>query len=383
MTGDKKRIAIIGASYLQLPLIRKAKSMGLETHAFAWECGDIGEKEADYFHPISIIEKEQILEECRRLGISGICSIASDLAVITVNYVAEKMGLAGNGIDSSLITTNKYHMKKAFEAGNVPVARCLPVTSDEIPDTSGFTYPIIVKPTDRSGSRGVTRLDSAADDLQGAVKRAIGQSFEKKALIEEYIFGDEYSVECISCNGDHHLLAVTKKYTTGDPNYIEKAHLEPAMTDAGTSEKIRCTVFSALDSIGVRNGASHSEIKINGDEIKVIEIGARMGGDMIGSDLVKLSSGYDFVKAVIDVCLGDQPELPAEDGEQRCAAIRYLISDDDYEALEQLKEKDPDILLEVNTDWADDGPVIDSSSRKGYYIMVSGSVERLLPYLPK
>ena len=83
-----KKLAIIGASYLQEPLIEKAKSMGIETHVFAWAAGDVGEKSADYFYPISIVEKDEILKRCREIGIDGICTIASDLAVITVNYVA-------------------------------------------------------------------------------------------------------------------------------------------------------------------------------------------------------------------------------------------------------------------------------------------------------
>ena len=90
-----KKLAIIGASYLQEPLITKAKNMGIETHVFAWAAGDRGERIADYFYPISIRERDQILEECRRIGIDGIVSIASDLAMETVNYIAEKMGLPG------------------------------------------------------------------------------------------------------------------------------------------------------------------------------------------------------------------------------------------------------------------------------------------------
>ena len=82
-------LAIIGASYLQLPLIQKAKEMGYVTHVFAWTANDVGEKEADYFYPISIVEKDEILEQCRAIGVAGICSIASDLAAVTVNYVAE------------------------------------------------------------------------------------------------------------------------------------------------------------------------------------------------------------------------------------------------------------------------------------------------------
>ena len=93
---SKKKLAIIGAALFQEPAILKAKAMGLETHVFAWEAGDPGEKMADFFYPISIREKEEILEKCREIGIDGIISIASDLAMVTVNYVAENMGLTGN-----------------------------------------------------------------------------------------------------------------------------------------------------------------------------------------------------------------------------------------------------------------------------------------------
>ena len=88
-----KKLAIIGASYLQAPLIRKAKEMGIQTHVFAWKVGDIGEKIADYFYPISIVEKDSILEKCKSIGIDGVCSIGSDLAMLTVNYIAEELGL--------------------------------------------------------------------------------------------------------------------------------------------------------------------------------------------------------------------------------------------------------------------------------------------------
>ena len=107
-----KKLAIIGASYLQEPLIEKAKSRGIETHVFAWKVGDIGERTADFFYPISIVEKEQILKKCQEIGIDGICSIASDLAAIAVNYVAEKMGLTGNSMKCVEVSTNKHSMRQ-------------------------------------------------------------------------------------------------------------------------------------------------------------------------------------------------------------------------------------------------------------------------------
>ena len=128
------RIAIIGASYLQLPLIEKAKSMGHETHVFAWEAGDVGEKVADYFYPVSIREKEQILEKCREIGINGIISIASDLAMITVNYVAQALNLTGNSWGSTLISTNKYAMRKAFHENGDPIPSFV-----EVKDSKGFS----------------------------------------------------------------------------------------------------------------------------------------------------------------------------------------------------------------------------------------------------
>ena len=103
MNARKKNIAIIGANEFQNPLILAAKEMGYTTHVFAWQAGDIGEKTADYFYPVSIVELDRILDICRKLDLAGIVSIGSDLASITVNYVAEQLGLTGNGMDSALV----------------------------------------------------------------------------------------------------------------------------------------------------------------------------------------------------------------------------------------------------------------------------------------
>lgn len=235
-----KKIAIIGASYLQLPLIEKAKSMGIETHVFAWAVGDVGEKSADYFYPISIIEKEKILDKCREIGIDGICSIASDLAASTVNYVAGALGLIGNSADCALISTNKHLMREAFKENGDPSPKSILVTSVE--DVKDIQYPVIVKPIDRSGSRGITKLLSS-NGLEEAIENAKNQGFEKKALVEEFVTGQEYSIECISCRGKHYFLAMTKKYTTGAPNFIETGHMEPAPVSAEILEKTKKLFF--------------------------------------------------------------------------------------------------------------------------------------------
>ena len=110
-----RKLAIIGANESILPLIMKAKELGFETHVFARRCGDPGESCADYFYPISIDEKENILEECRKIGICGVCSITSDFAAPIVSFIAREMGLIGNPESTDVLARNKYKMRCALK----------------------------------------------------------------------------------------------------------------------------------------------------------------------------------------------------------------------------------------------------------------------------
>lgn len=364
----KKNIAIIGASYLQLPLIEKAKAMGYTTHVFAWAADDVGEREADFFYPISITEMEQIAEKCREIEIVGICSIASDLACVTVNYVADKLGLVGNSIECTAISTNKHLMRKAFEENGDPSPKSIEVSTVTDVNIDAFKYPVIVKPTDRSGSRGVQKIDHK-EELYDAIKKAISISFEKKCVVEEFVEGDEYSVEGITYHGEHTILAITKKYTTGAPFFIETGHLEPAPVNGTMKKKICDVVTHALDSLGIENSASHSEIKIDSKgNIKIIEIGGRMGGDCIGSDMVKYSTGIDYVKAVIQLACGEEPDLEPR-GETFSVKVNYIFSMDDYFEYERIKKETPELLLKkVYMKLALLEHITDSSTRAGCYI---------------
>lgn len=376
-----KKLAIIGASSFQNPLILKAKEMGIETHVFAWECGDVGEETADYFHPISIAEKEGILQACRDIGIDGIASIGSDFANITVAYVADAMGLTANSIECVERSTNKHAMRLAFEEHGDPSPRSVLVDEDSDLTALDLSYPIIVKPADRSGSRGITKL-ACEDGLKEAVDWALSESFGKTAVVEEYVTGDEYSVEMLSWDGVHTMLAITEKFTTGSPQFIEMGHLEPARIDARIAKEIESVVMHALDSLGARYGAAHAEVKVSPEGlVRIIEIGSRMGGDCIGSDLVQLSTGYDFVEAVIDIALGMKPPA-VESPANRVAAVRFIFSDEDREALERMRRDAPDLLTFVSSIDDDEHDITDSSSRYGYFIFASDSLGDIEPYLP-
>lgn len=365
----KQKIVIVGANDFQNQLILKAKNLGYETHVFAWKDGSIGEKTADYFYPISIVEKEQILEKCKQIKPVGICSIASDLATITVNYVAENLGLPCNPTKITLQCTNKYEMRKKMRDGGVDTPKFIKVTNDSKTwNIKGMKFPLIIKPTDRSGSRGITKIYKEKE-LESAIKYATKDSFEKSAIIEEYIEGNEYSCECITFNGEHHLLAFTKKFTTGAPNFIETGHCEPSDIKKGKQEEIKKEIFKALTVLEIQNGASHTEFKIDDNgKFEIIEIGARMGGDCIGSDLVQISTGYDFVKMVIDVACGKQPDF-TETCKPTKVHIKFIFTQKDLLEMNAFKEQYPEKIYRVSEMELENlGKTVDSSSRIGYYI---------------
>lgn len=376
----KKPIAIIGASALQLPLIEKAKKMGLETHVFAWAAGDVGEQAADVFYPVSITETDTITDICRRIAPCAVVSIASDLAAITVNRAANALGLPANPPETALIATNKYEMRRTFREAGIPVPAFTRIgPGEDLSEICRMRLPLIVKPTDRSGSRGIFKLESF-DQLEESIAAACAESFEGKAIIEEFIRGNEYSCECITQNGVHCCLALTKKFTTGAPHFIETGHLEPAGLDPETAEQVREQVFRALDALHVRCGASHSEFRVDPEtgEIRLIEIGARMGGDCIGSDLVQLSTGVDFVKAVIQTGMGEPADLtPAP--HTAAAAVRYIMNRQDYEDYLALRAMHPEVIVRQSAMQTEqmEADVTDSSSRFGFYIAAGDSPDEL------
>ena len=177
----KEKLVIIGANDFQAQLIKKAKELGYETHVFAWEDGAIGKTIADYFYPISIVNKDEILGYCKKIKPAGVCSIASEVANITVNYLAKHLELVCNSEKCVLLSTNKHEMRKAFAENNDPSPKSILVDAESDLQKININFPVLVKPTDRSGSRGITKV-LKFEDLQQAVSFACKESFEKKLL---------------------------------------------------------------------------------------------------------------------------------------------------------------------------------------------------------
>lgn len=339
-----KKLAIIGASYLQLPLVLKARELGVRTVCFAWEDGAVCKEAADEFFPISITEKEKIVEVCRERGVDGVTSIASDVAVPTMCFVATQLGLTGNSEESARISTNKFHMRNTLSGAGVrcPPFACVRSLADARAAVAGIPFPVIVKPCDRSGSMGVTRVEGLSG-LDAAVEQALTCSFCHEAVLEAFIENArEISVEGISWAGEHYVLAVTDKVTTGAPHYVELGHHQPSDLPKPILDKAIAQVKRGVQALGIEYGASHPELMVTPDgDVYVTEIGARMGGDFIGSDLVQLSTGYDFLKGVIEVALGHF--MPPATLTRKCSGV-WFYSPQTLEVKEMILSRHPAIV---------------------------------------
>ena len=308
------KIAILGASKPHLPLYLKAKELGLETYCIAWAEGAFCKDYADHFHDISIIDKEAIVDLCIREGIKGIVSNALEPAVPTMAYVAEKCGFNGISYSTALTATNKVKMRRCIEKH-----RACPQPHFEILNESTYsidTFPVIIKPSDSSCSNGVSKV-TCQEELDVAIRNAFSASNQHEVLVEEYIEGKEISVESISFHNKHYILTITDKETTGAPHFVETAHHQPSQLNLDLQKKIKTYTNNILNAIGISNGAAHSEFKIDADgNVYFIEVGARGGGDFISYQLVELSTGYDYIKGMIEVALNQFTEPNINEGKK-------------------------------------------------------------------
>ncbi len=328
----KKRIAIIGSSDQQNPLIEKARAMGFETHVFAWQTGyDLGEKSADHFYPISTRDKEEILRQTADLGVAAVASIGSDMAAVSAAYVAEKLGLTTTPYENVLRATNKLHFRETLKAVGLSQPRHIAI-SGRIPEEIGeLKYPLVVKPSDRSGARGV-KLILDERPLMKAVSAARDLSFERKAIVEEFVDGQSFSAECISFGGKHAVVAYTRRRPRLiDDGPIDTAYTIPAILPESLKAGIGRDVCVLLDSLGIRYGASSVEFITAGGRAYFIEVTPSMYADYVGTDLVPAATSYDYLKAVVDVACGKAPEeRPGEAGAE--ASVRFLYSEEEAES---------------------------------------------------
>ena len=324
-----KKIMILGASILQLPAIQQAKEMGLHVIAVDMNPDAIGFKESGIqCEVISTIDIPAVLKCAKENAIDGIMTLASDMPMQTVALVAEELGLVGISKETALKATNKAFMRDALQDCNVPIPLYHRVNDyqgflEAVNDIVGRGYKCIVKPADNSGSRGVDLLKSQTpENLQKAYDYSKTFSRTGELVVEEYMEGSEVSVETLSINGICHVIQITDKITTGVPYFVEMGHSQPSMLSEKIKEEIAEVAKAANKALDIMDGPSHTEIKVTKDGPKIVELGARLGGDNITTHLVPLSTGVNMDECCIKIALGEAPDLTVKCN--KAAAIRYF-----------------------------------------------------------
>ncbi|MDB1750812.1 ATP-grasp domain-containing protein [Enterococcus avium] len=330
---SNKKIMILGASLLQVPAIDKAIEMGLQVIVVDMNSEAIGfQKVGIEKEIISTIDAKAVLEVAKKYQIDGIMTLATDMPVRSIALVAKKMGLAGISEKTALQTTNKIAMRKALKKDNVPIPMFFEVSSmgdffsavDKIRE-SGFKC--IVKPADNSGSRGVDLItDYDKDNLVNVFNYSKKYSRSGDLIVEEYMEGPEVSVETLSVNNKCHVIQITDKITTGPPYFVEMGHSQPSQLPKDTLDTIKFLAQQANKSVGIDSGPSHTEIKVTKDGPKIVELGARLGGDNITTHLVPLSTGVDMVEKCIQIALGETPIIQKQ--RDMASIIRYFNTDE-------------------------------------------------------
>ena len=370
MLTDKK-IMILGASILQLPAIEQAVKMGLSVVALDMNPDAVGFSVPGVIKEvISTIDIDSAVEVAKRHRVDGVMTLATDMPMRTVAAVAKECGLVSISEDTAVRATDKAEMREALKIAGVPIPGFHKVENKNefLNVVERMPGVFMVKPADSSGSRGIFKVEDKAEAVK-AYEYAKKYSRNGIVVVEECMVGPEVSVETLAIDGKVHVIQITDKMTTGAPHFVEMGHTQPTRLDC--AEEIKKVAIAANKAIGIDNGPSHTEIIVTGAGPKIVELGARLGGDCITTHLVPLSTGVNMVEACIKIALGEKPDItPKINGG---SAIRYFRQHvgkvkeiDGIETAEKMPGvKQVSVVHGVGEQVTD---IVDSGSRMGFVI---------------
>lgn len=323
-----KKILIIGAGFLQSFVIQKAVAMGYETLTVDADPNAIGFSHAHKHAVVNIIDEKACLKYARNEKIDGVVTASTDFGVLSAAYVAQEMGLPGLKYDVAQLIKNKYRVRKCLFENHVDdTEQAFEV--DEYTDINALAkklaYPVMVKPCDGSGSRGASRVDHP-EQLKDACAYAMNGSITHRAEIETFIVGQEYGAESMVVDGQIHVLGIMKKWMTEPPYYAELGHAISCGLPEDVERKARDCVYNAISALEINFGSVNMDMLITPDgRVHIIDIGARMGGNMIGPCIIPYGTGIDYVGAMIQNAVGDPVDLRVK--EHSAVATRILAFD--------------------------------------------------------
>lgn len=302
MYQGKKAVLIFGVGPLQESIIKRAKKMGLYTVGID-PCADATCKDCvDAFEVVAGQDYEAHCAVVEKYGIDAIVTTATDKPLVMMARIAEKYGFPFYSVETAQWSTDKFQMKERFELGGVPHAQGRLISKAE--EAEGLVFPVIVKPRDNSGSRGV-KLCRSKEELEASMNEALEVSKLDTVLVEEFIEGPEFSIEGLHHDGKSEVIQFTEKKTTEFPYNVELGHIQPANISEENQQKIREIVSKIGAALHFVNCPSHTELKVNERGIFVIETSPRLGGDYITSTLTPLSTGVNLEDELLKISLGE------------------------------------------------------------------------------
>ena len=318
-------VLIIGAGFLQDFVIKKAKQMGYYVLAVDGNPSAIGLSHADKAAVIDIVDEKACLKFALNAQIDGVLTAATDYGVLTASYIANQMGIPGLNYESAKLVKNKFLVRKRLYESHVDdTEQTYEVNSEKEIDKLAtlLKYPVMVKPCDGSGSRGASRVD-IMENLKKACLDAMDGSILHKAEIESFIVGKEYGAESLVIDGEIHVLAIMKKWMTQPPYYAELGHAIPNGLPVEVEEKAIKCVKKAIIALGINQGSVNMDFLVtDSGNIHIIDVGARMGGNMIGPCIIPYGTGIDYMGNMLKAAVGDITDWTAK--EKRSVATKLL-----------------------------------------------------------
>ena len=303
-----KKLLMLGGGFLQKYVIRKAKTMGYYVLCLDADPNAVGFDIADEHAVINIVDEEACLAYARDKQVDGVLTAATDFSVLTMSRIAEELHLPGINYQSAKVIKNKALVRKRlFEANADDTGISYEIDSvDDIADIlPKIKFPVMMKPVDGSGSRGASKVEKTEDFVKAA-EFAMNGSITHRAVAEPFIEGKEYGVESFVDNGVIHVLGVMQKDMTEPPYYAELGHAIPSGLTPELESKVKSCVYRAIFALGVNHGSVNMDLLItNEGNVHIVDVGARMGGNLIGSHIIPMGTGIDYMGNMIRAAVGD------------------------------------------------------------------------------
>lgn len=377
---SNKKILVFGCGELQKSIIGRAHKMGLFVVGID-PCEDAYCKDdVDAFEVVGGQDYEGTCAVVEKYGINAIVTAATDKPLVMMARIAEKYGFPFYSVETAQWSTDKFQMKHRFKLGDVPHAQGRPISKVE--EAEGLVFPVIVKPRDNSGSRGV-KLCRNIEELKASIEEALENSKLDTVLVEEFIEGPEYSIEGLHYNGKSEVIQFTEKKTTEFPYNVELGHKQPANIGEESQQMIREIVSKIGKALNFVNCPSHTELKINDCGIFIIETSPRLGGDYITSTLTPLSTGINLEDQLLHIAL-DEPVDIKTGRVEKASGVHFFclpegrVAKIDAKELEEAKRWPGIYNLNLKLKEGDEVHQITSSlNRYGEFIVTAKNREEL------